>query len=281
MNQVQDNNDKSKSNTNNQDKENNPINNSSNIPANIAAKNPVSEIDKAKTEINMNNVMNNSAYNNNMNNMYMNNINNTMFPNGMGMMNNYYNYMNPSMYINMYPMGGMMNNNINSEDQNINRIKYLLGNIQQNLFYIMNNITEIAQILNSMKNEGSNNNPNYYSLKNQFNQMLNNMNNMNFMNMNINNNMNQNNNVDKKNQINIKFYKTGKGISGAEKTTIICNKKDKVEDLIEKYRIKIMDRNPKLKFIYNARAIDSRPEATLEEVGLYNDSTIVVITVKI
>ena len=260
MNQIQDNNDKSNSNSNNQHKENNPINNSSNIPANIAAKKPVSEMDKTKNEINMNNAMNNSAYNN------INNINNTMFPNGMGMMNNYYNYMNPGMYINMYPMGGMMNNNMNSEDQNINRIKYLLGNIQQNLFYIMNNITEIAQILNSMKNEGSNNNPNYYSLKNQFNQMLNNMNNMNFMNMNINNNINPNNNEDKKNQINIKFYKTGKGISGAEKTTIICNKKDKVEDLIEKYKIKNMERNPKLKFIYNARAIDSRPEATLEEV---------------
>ena len=277
MNQVQDNNDKSKSNTNNQHNKNNPFNNSSNIPANIAAKNPGSEIDKAKTEMNINNVMNNSAYNNNMNN-----INNTMFPNGMGMMNNYYNYMNPGMYINMYPMGGMMNNNnMNSEDQNINRIKYLLGNIQQNLFYIMNNITEIETLLNSMKNEGSNNNPNYYSLKNQFNQMLNNMNNMNFMNMNMNNNMSLNNTVDKKNQINIKFYKTGTGISEAEKTTIISNKKDKVKDLIERYRIKIMDRNPKLKFIYNARSLDSRPEATLEEVGLYNDSTIVVITVKI
>ena len=74
----------------------------------------------------------------------------------------------------------------------MNRLKYLLGNVQQNLFYIMNDINEIETILNSMKNEGLQNNQNFFSFRNQFNNMFNN-----FNNININNNNNNNNNINR------------------------------------------------------------------------------------
>ena len=59
-------------------------------------------------------------------------------------------------------------------------------------------------------------------------------------------------------------------------TTILCNRNEKVSDLIEKYRIKIGDRALSEKFIYNAKPLNF--SLTLEEVGLCNNSSIFVVS---
>ena len=225
---------------------------------------------------NMNNNLNNNMnYNNNMNNMGMNNnmnmnnmnyMNNPMFYNqGMGM-NNMNNYgMNPGM--NMFPMNPMNqmmnNNNMNIEDQNLFRLKYLLGNVQQNLLLIMNDINEIETILTSMKNEGLDNNPNFFNFRNQFNQMLS-------FNNNFNNNIMMNENY----KITVIFRKSG----APEKqppTMIECYTNEKVKDVIQRYKIKALDNNDRLKFIFNAKNLN--PESTVAEIGLSNNSNIFVV----
>ena len=61
----------------------------------------------------------------------------------------------------------------NPSDPNLYRLKYLLGNIQQNLNFIMNDINEIGTILSSMKNEELDSNPNLFSFKANFNKYVN------------------------------------------------------------------------------------------------------------
>ena len=48
--------------------------------------------------------------------------------------------MNMNMNMNMCSMNPM---NMNPEEQNINRLKFLLGNIQTNLYNVMNDINEV------------------------------------------------------------------------------------------------------------------------------------------
>ena len=154
---------------------------------------------------------------------------------------------------------------MNLEDKNLLRLKYLLNNIQQNLYFIMNNINEIESILNFMKNEGLDNNPNFLLLNNQFNLMRNNFNN-NIM----------NNNLNKK--LNITFRKTGISSSINRPVTIKCEKNEKIRDIIKRYREKSGDNDENLKFIFNAREL--KLESTLEQEGLREGSYIFVVPIK-
>ena len=193
-------------------------------------------------------------------NMNMNNINyNPMLYNNNNFNN--FNYMNPSM--NMFPMNQMMNNNMSKEDQNIFRLKYLLNNIQQNLYYVMNDINEIETILNNMRNEGLDNSPNFLLLNNQFNLMRNNFNNK-LMNMNM--------NLNKK--IKVTFRKSGFGSPGIS-LEIECEKNEKIKDVIKRYREISGVKEENVKFIFNARSL--KLESTLEEAGIYDKSTIFVV----
>ena len=226
--------------------------------------------------MNMNNKMNNlnMTMNSSMNmnspmnmnyNMNMNNINyNPLLYNNNNFNN--FNYMNPVM--NMFPMNPMMNNNMNmnnnmsTEDQNIFRLKYLLNNIQQNLYYVMNDINEIETILNNMRNEGLDNSPNFLLLNNQFNLMQNNFFNNNMMNMNLNK------------KIKVTFRKSGFGSSGIS-LEIECGKNEKVKDVIKRYREISGLKEENVKFIFNAKAL--KLESTLEEAGIRDKSIIFVV----
>ena len=60
--------------------------------------------------------------------------------------------------------------------------------------------------------------------------------------------------------------------------TISCNRKEKVSDLIEKYRIKSGDRDLSKKFVFNAKILDF--SLTIDEAGLHNNSHIFVVRTK-
>jgi hypothetical protein len=212
---------------------------------------------------NMNNMGMNNINNmgmNNMNNMGMNNMNNQMYYNQMGM-NNFGMNQGMNMY-SMYPMNPMMNNNMNSEDQNLFRLKFLLGNIQQYLYYIMNDINEVENILTNMKNEGSDNNPNFLMLRNQFNQMMNNFNNNNMMNMNT--------------KFSIIFRRSGKNVSSSEPPIMLqVDSNEKMRDIIRRYKEKSNDFDDKNKYIFNARNINL--DLSASEIGLSNNANIFVV----
>ena len=55
---------------------------------------------------------------------------------------------------------------------------------------------------------------------------------------------------------------------------IECNLDEKVKNVIEKYRLKTYDREPKLKFIYNGMPLN--PLSTVAETGLKNNAQILV-----
>ena len=161
----------------------------------------------------------------------------------------------------MYPM--MMNNNISMDEQNTNRLKFLLGDIQQYLYFIMNDVNEIENILNNMKNSGLDKNPNYMMFKNQVNQIMNNF-----------NNLNQNQ------KISLIFrYSSAKDDDQFKKMTIECDPNEFVKDVIKRFRELINDINTNMKFIFNAK--DLNKELTIAEAGLTNNCNIFVIRAKI
>lgn len=206
--------------------------------------------------------MNNMGMNN-MNNLGMNNMNmnNQMYYNQMGM-NNFGMNQGMNMY-SMYPINPMMNNNMNSEDQNSFRLKFLLGNIQQYLYNIMNDINEVENILTKMKNEGPDNNPNFLMLKNQFNQMMNNFNNNNLMNMNT--------------KFSIIFRRAGKNGPSSEPPVMLqVDPNEKMRDIIRRYKERSNDFDNTNKYIFNAKYIYNL-ESTAHEIGLTNHSNIFVV----
>ena len=199
--------------------------------------------------------MNNNMMNMNNSMMGMNNNMMNMNNNMMGMNNNmmYMNNMNPGM--NMYPM---MNNNMNfgmnnPSDPNLYRLKYLLGNIQQNLNFIMNDINEIGTILSSMKNEELDSNPNLFSFK-----------------ANLNKYVNIFNNINQTNKISI-IFRTG----NSKPTMLECEQNEIVENVIKRFREASNNRDENLKFIFNARNINQK--LTVAEAGLTHNANIYVV----
>ena len=66
--------------------------------------------------------------------------------------------------------------------------------------------------------------------------------------------------------------------SGKNKIVILGNRKEKVSNLIEKYRIKSGDRDLSKKFIFNAKALNC--SLTLEEAEIDNNSNVFVVEIK-
>ena len=245
------------SSNNNLDIEINPINNINNNINNLD-NNMNDNINNANNNninlginLNMNNNLNMNMNNNlNMNNMEMNmNMNNPMYYNQMGM-NNFGMNRGMNMY-SMFPMNQMINNNMSVEDQNLFRLKFLLNSIQQYSYYIKNDIIEVRNILNNMKNEGLDNNPNYSMLRNRFNKILNNFNN---------------------NRLNIIFRKSRRN---DPPIMIQVGLKEKMKDIIQRYKEKSNDFDDSNKFIFKAKNINL--ELTAEEIGLTNNCTIFVV----
>jgi hypothetical protein len=272
-NNLNNNNNNNNLNNGNELSNNNNLNNSNELnSSNIS---PIPELN--------NNIFNNNIINPMMNNMPMNNNilpnSNMYFNNNMNNMNYYNNLMNNQMYMNqgfgmnnnMYQMNPiMMNNNMSKEEQNTTRLKYLLGNIQQNLSFIMNDVNEIETILNNMKSSGLDNNPNFMMLQNQFNQIMNNMNSIN--NMNNMNNMNQNTKIDL-----IFRLSEAKDDDTLKEIIIHCDKNEFIKDVTQRYREVINDFNKNIKFIFNARNLNL--ELTVAESGLLNNSNIFVVRI--
>ena len=103
------------------------------------------------------------------------------------------------------------------------------------------------------------------------------MNNQNFNNMN-NNNMNNNNFIqDSSNGITVTFEKNDP-VMGELKITIQCLFTEKIEKVIEKYRIKSGDDNMFERFVFNTKNLC--PELTVAEQGLLSNSIIKVIDIK-
>ena len=127
----------------------------------------------------------------------------------------------------------------------------------------MNDINEVENILTTMKNEGSNNNPNFLMLKNQFNQMMNNFNNNNIMNMNT--------------KFSIIFRRTGKNGSSSEPPVMLqVDPNEKMRDIIRRYKERSNDFDNTNKYIFNAKYIYNL-ESTAHEIGLTNHSNIFVV----
>ena len=165
--------------------------------------------------------------------------------------------------MNMNMNMGMNNMNMNQGLLNMNQI-YLqisqlmaqaminINQIMTNMNQLMTNMNQMNQLINSVKGNQPNNG----------------LNNINFM-MNNMNNLNE--------PIYNAFIIFENGSLNPRKFSISCNKKDKLKDVIEKYRIKSGDRSS-TKFIFSAKIVNL--EKTIEENGLRNGDTILVLDEK-
>ena len=151
---------------------------------------------------------------------------------------------------------GMNNMNMNQGLLNMNQIylqiSQLMAQAMININQIMTNMNQMNQLINSVKGNQPNNG----------------LNNINFM-MNNMNNLNE--------PIYNTFIIFENGSLNPRKFSISCNKKDKLKDVIEKYRIKSGDRRS-TKFIFSAKIVNL--EKTIEENGLRNGDTILVLDEK-
>jgi hypothetical protein len=202
-----------------------------------------------------NNNMNNNMNNMGMNNMGMNNNNNNLLNiNRVHSTHNMNMNMNNNNMFNMNTMNNNMNFGMNNpSDPNLYRLKYLLGNIQQNLNFIMNDINEIGTILSSMKNEELDSNPNLFSFK-----------------ANLNKYVNFFNNINQTNKISI-IFRTG----NSKPTMLECEQNEIVENVIKRFREASNNRDENLKFIFNARNINQK--LTVAEAGLTHNANIYVV----
>ena len=194
--------------------------------------------------INQMNLMNNNF---GVNNMMLNtplNINNQM---GMNM-NNFIPNNNQMNNMN-FPM-----NNINN-DVNNNMDANLMNTMMRNQMMMNNNacMMDMAQISQ--------------------NQIINNDMNMNNI---SNNSQNANYNQNDINVINIIFRNTELKTNNAIK--IKCNQNEKVSEIIRKYRERTGDREPKEKFIFNAKELND--QLTVGQSQLYDGSIIFVVLLK-
>ena len=188
----------------------------------------------------MNNMNNNG---NNMNNN-MNNMNN-------GMMNNNINNINNRMMGN-----GFMNNGMNYQaGMNMNGPMNYQGNMVMMNPQMMMNFNQMSQMNQSA---------------NQFNNSFNNSNN-NQTNVNENTSFYGNNSGG----INVYFRKNGE--NGDDTSIMVqCKPSDKISDLIDRYRTKSLDNDPKKKFIFNAKEVI--PHYTVEQLGIRNNSSVFVVS---
>ena len=153
---------------------------------------------------------------------------------------------------------GMNNMNMNQGMLNMNQI-YLqisqlmaqaminINQIMTNMNQLMTNMNQMNQLINSVNDAQQNNG------LNNINFMMNNMNNLHEINVNI----------------SILFEQT----STCKLFTITCNSKEKIKDLIQKYR-DVSGDTISTKFIYNSKYLDY--EKTIETAGIRNGERIKV-----
>ena len=214
--------------------------------------------------------MNMMGMNNNMN------MNNNMMMNNNMNMNDYMpnRMMNPNMNMNM----GLYNSPYSMGGNNIDRLKYLLQNIQTNLYNIMNQINEVEYLLNEIKNEkkDSKNISDYNNILNmqqlmfqqQQQQML--IQQMLFQQhqMNVNHG-----------EINVIFRTSGSNNGCKVETVMIsCKLTEKTSDIINRYREKSKNYKKNLKFIFNAKNL--KLDLTAEENLLTNNCNVFVLETK-
>ena len=166
---------------------------------------------------------------------------------------------------------------INSLAYNPSLMNEIRNKMSQDLNMMnMNNMNLNNMNMNNMNNMNLNN----MNMNNMNKMNLKNMNNMGFINMN--NMMNPMMNPIMKNDFNfnqetkseeITVYFDNREID--KRLPITCQTKEKVSELIERYRRTYNDNNKKIKFIYNAKIL--HPSLTCDEAGLMDNSIIIVI----
>ncbi len=148
--------------------------------------------------------------------------------------------------------------NINNEIKKVSEFLNSLLNIKQN--FLMNQI-----------NQNNNINLNFIPFMPQLNPMMNapemnlNMNQLQFNPQQINNNIDNYN----ENFLDLFFFNT----ETCKTTTVNCNKKDKISEVIEKYKIKANDHNNN-KYIWNAKLLNESLNSTVINFGLCNQAKI-------
>ena len=187
-----------------------------------------------------NNNMMNGIPNNNMMGVMPNNMMNGMNGiNNMNGMNNMPNNMNPQMNQNMIMMANMA----------------MIGQMQNMM------MNQIRNMQNSMIKQMQDN--------------QNNQNNVNNTNMNINNN--ENNSTPNNGMISLIFERSNPDNSQDFKITILTSPNDTIDQNIERYLTKSMEKRGEVIFLFNALELGTVPNQTVISVGLQNQSKIMVV----
>ena len=203
------------------------------------------------------------------NNMQIGNDNNI---NQMNLMNNNFgaNNMMLNTPLNANNQMGMNMNNFLPNNNQMNNMYLPLNDINNDINNNMDNNLMNTMIRNQMM---MNNNTCMMDMARiTQNQIINNDMNMNNLSDNLQNaNYNQNDNV-----INVIFRNTDLKTNNA--TKIKCNQNEKVSEIIRKYRERTGDREPKEKFIFNAKELNA--QLTVGQSQLYDGSIIFVVLLK-
>ena len=153
----------------------------------------------------------------------------------------------------------IQNHQLNQTNKELKQLKDKYNNILNEINLIKNQI-QINNYQNNIKNNLNSENNQYLNINNK-------------LNNNINNDLNDNNN-DLQNNFYILVKESGReGIITLEN----CSPKEKVSDLMNKYKYKIKNNNLNFYFLYNT--IILQPNMTLEEANLTNLETIEVIKI--
>ena len=178
---------------------------------------------------------------------------------------------------------------MNQIQMTLEQIQFIMGQnpIIKTMIYTL---IQYPMILNQMSNiiNVLNYNPLIYNqLKIQMNQeMMMNMNLRNMMNnwTMINQQMQENNFKDKdevlkdNSQISIIFRKNEASEASKPPIIIQCSRKDKVSDVIQKYRNESQDFDDTKRFVYNGKVLN--PSLTLEEANMCDRATVFVVVAK-
>ena len=155
---------------------------------------------------------------------------------------------------------GMNNMNMMNMNQGMSNMNQIYMQISQLMAQAMININQIMTNMNQLMTN-----------MNQMNQLINNVNNVQPNNELNNINFMMNNTI---NMHDFYYFRNITFESYGEPYTIQCNIKEKLKDVIQKYKIKSGDTNSN-KFIYNNHSLNL--ELTIEESGIRNDATIICI----
>ena len=162
--------------------------------------------------------------------------------------------MNMNMGVNM----GM--NNMNQIYMQMNQLMMQIMNniniVLTNMNQLMTNMNQMNKLINEIGNNQINNN-NF----NNFNNMNNMINMINFNPMNFNNAI--------KDDIFIYFEEKNR------RTSIKCNLKDKISNVIKNYELKSDIKGPRI-YVFNGHAVNKNVDETVEDSGIVDGSIIII-----